>query len=318
MPDFALLLIVIGLFFLAQNVSATSDDRQIDLEKPIPLKLRYPIGETLHYRLLRNSDFFRMDGNKFGQHTVIAYFTRERIENTVEGQAQEKFTWEKFGFGESMNPKQPIQLSYLEEAEGFSLTCSVADEDLITKFDFSSLPRTLLGMWFMIMSWDAVTFDGAVRPQNFYDFPESAPLGSEFTNRRGSYDFPFEYPPLVTNSKYTFSGKNHSKLIGVGIENGTSCAIIEFSYAENIITMNLDLSTAKVSNRGLEHIWGKTYISLDDGRIVKGILTAPVAQVQDLFLLGQEIPQHLEYLIIQRLELELMSPEVFKKQISKD
>jgi hypothetical protein len=313
-----ILLIFIFVCLFVSNVAATSEDLQIDLGKPISLKLRYPIEETLHYRMLRHSDFFRMDGSKFGEHTVIAYFTRTRIENAADGKVQENFTWAKFGFGESFIPNQPIQLSYLKEAEGFSLTCSVTDEDLITKFDFSSLPRTLLGVWFMIMSWDAVTFDGAVRPQNYYDFPESALLGSEFVNMRGSYDFLFEYPPLVTNSKYTFSGKNQAKIIGVGIEKGMPCVIVEFSHSENIIAMNLDLGAAKMSNRGLEHIWGKTYVSLDDGRIVKGVLTAPVSQVQDLFVLGQEKPQHLEYLIIQRLELELMSQEAFKKQISKD
>ena len=314
MFEFILILVIICLCFSAPNAVAISNDHQIDLETPISLKLRYPIGETLHYRLLRHSDFYRMDGNKFGEHTAIAYFTRTRIENSEDGQVQEKFTWEKFGFGQSMSPNLPIRLDYLKEAEGFSLTCSVTDEDLITKFDFSSLPRTLLGMWFMIMSWDAVTFDGAVRPQNHYDFPESAPIGSEFTNMRGSYDFPFEYPPLVTNSKYTFSGKNHAKIIGVGIEKGMPCVIVEFSHSENIITMNLELNTAKVSNRGLEHIWGKTYVSLDDGRIVKGILTAPVAQVQDMSVPGQGKPQHLEYLIIQRLELELMPPEHSKSR----
>ena len=318
MTEFVLVCLIILLCVPLPNVMAISNDSQIDLDKPIPLKLRYPVGETLYYRLLRHSEFFRMEGKKFGEHKVIAYFTRKRIEDSEDGHVQEKFTWVKFGFGESHSSTQPIRLSYLKEAEGFSLTCSVTDEDLITKFDFSALPRTLLGMWFMIMSWDAVTFDGAVRPQKFYDFPDSAPLGSVFRNTRGSYDFPFEYAPLVANSKYTFSGKNQAKIIGVGIEKGTPCVIIEFSHSENVITMNLDMKTARVSNRGLEHIWGKTYVSLDDGRIVKGVLTAPVAQTQDLFMPGQEKPQHLEYLTIQRLELELMSPEVFKKHVTKD
>jgi hypothetical protein len=315
---FVLVFSIVWLCVPAAKGVAISNDSQIDLAKSIPLKLRYPIGETLFYRLERRSEFFRMKRPKSGEHKAIAYFIRKRIENSKDGLIQEKFTWMKFGFGESHTPTQPVRLSYLKEAEGFSLTCSVTDEDLITRFDFSSLPRTVLGMWFMIMSWDAVTFDGAVRPQKHYDFPERAPLGSVFTNTRGAYDFSFEYPPLVTNSKYTFSGKNHAKIIGVGIEKETPCAIIEFRHSENVITMNLDLKTATVSNRGLEHICGQSYVSLDDGRIVKGILTAPVAQIQDFSLAGQEKPQHLEYLVIQRLELDLMSPEEFKKQISKD
>lgn len=318
MPDFILFSIIICLCIPVTGAVLISGEHQIDLGEPIPLKLRYPVGETLYYRLLRHSDFFRMEGTKFGEHTVIAYFTRTRIENARDGQIREKFTWKKFGFGESINPSEPVKLSYLKEAEGFSLICSVADEDLITKFDFSSLPRTMLGMWFMIMSWDAVTFDSAVRPQNHYEFPDSACIGAEFKNTRGSYDFPFEYPPLVANSKYTFSDKNHSKIIGVGVEKETLCAIIEFSYSENRITLNMDLNFGKMETQSLEHFFGKTYVSLKDGRIVKGDLTAPVAQVQDWHVPGQEKLQHLTLLIMQRLEMELLSPEIFKKEISKD
>lgn len=306
------------IFFWIIPASArvvVNDEHQVDLGKSIPLKLRYPVGETLHYRIRRHSDFFRLSGTKFGEHTVVAYFTRARLENSSGGQVREKLTWKKFGFGESFDPKKPVKLSYLKEAEGFSLTCSVEDEDLINKFDFSSLPRSILGMWFMIMSWDAVTFDAPVRPQNHYDFPDSAPIGSEFQNTRGSYDFQFQYPPLLTDSKYTFGGKNHSKIIGVGIEQGIPCAIIEFSNGENFININMDLETAQMTNRSLEYFWGKTYISLEDGRIVKGDLIAPVCQVQDMRILGQDEPRHLEYFALQKLELELLSQETFKKEI---
>ena len=291
---------------------------QIDLKKPIPLKLRYPIGKIFHYRLNRHSDIFRMDGKKFGEQRAVAYFTRQRIENTEYGQIQEKFTWKKFGFGESFDSSQSIKLSYLEEAEGFMLTFCTADEDLITKFDFSSLPRTLPGMWFMIMSWDAVTFDGAVRPQDHYNFPDQACIGTEFRNSRGPYVFPFAYPPLVTDSAYSFSGNCHAKIIGVGIVKETPCAIIEFSHAENRISMNMDLNTLKMKTRSLEHFFGKTYVSLEDGSIVKGVLTAPVAQVQDLHISRQKNQQHLRLHIMQRLEMDLLSSEIFTKEISKD
>jgi len=296
----------------------TNYEHHIDLKKQIPLKMRYPVGEILHYRLIRHSDFFRVSGTKFGEHKAVAYFTRTRIENDSGGRTREKFTWKKFAFGESFNPNEPQKLSYLKEADGFSLTCSVEDEDLITKLDFSSLPRTLLGMWFMIMSWDAVTFDSAVRPQNYYDFPDSALIGSEFRNTRGSYDFHFKYLPFMADSKYTFSGKNHSKIIGVSIEKGTPCAIIEFSNSENMINIKIDLNTTQMASRSLEHFWGKTYISLKDGRILKGDLIAPVSQVQDMFIRGQDEHQHLEYFVLQRLELELLSADKFEQEISEE
>jgi hypothetical protein len=317
-PDIILFSIIICLCILVIRADAVIVEYQIDLEKPIPLKLRYPIGKALHYRLIRHSDIFLMDGNKSGEQNAVAYFTRKRVGNTREGQIQEKFTWEKFGSGESFDLNQPVKLTYLEEAEGFTLTCCMTDEDLLTQFDFSSLPRTLPGMWFMIMSWDAVTFDGAVRPQNHYDFPDTACIGTEFQNRRGPYDFPFAYPPLIADSLYTFSGKNHAKIIGLGMVKKTPCAIIEFSHAENRIIMNMNLNTMKMKIRSLEHFFGKTYLSLEDGSIVKGVLTAPVAQVQDVHMPGQENQQHRNLLIMQRLEMELLSAEEFNKEISKN
>lgn len=312
MPDFIFFSAIICLSITVMGSVQTSNEHQMDLREPVPLQLRYPVGKIFHYRLRRHSDIFRMDGTKFGAQRAVAYFTRQRIENTKDGQIQEKFTWEKFGAGESFDPDQPLKLIYLKEAEGFTLTCCIMDEDLITRFDFSSLPRTIPGMWFMVMSWDAVTFDGAVRPQNHYDFPDSACIGEEFKNTRGSYVFPFEYPPFVANSKYTFSGKNHAKIIGVGTVKETPCAIIEFSHAENRIIMNMHLNTLKMETRSLEHFFGKTYLSLEDGSIVKGVLTAPVSQVQNLHIPGQEKQQRQTLFIMQRLEMDLLSPETFR------
>ena len=296
-------------------VSGTNMDR-ISLREPIPLKLRYSVGETLYYRLLRHSDLFQMDGSKFGEHKAVAYYTRTRLENDSLGRVTERFTWKRFGFGQSLTPDKPAEISYLEEAKNFSLVCSVQDEDILSKFDFSGLPRTIVGMWFMIMSWDAITFDGPVRPQKYFSFPDSAQIGTEVKSTRGAHDFEFDFSPILTDSRYTFSGKGCSKVMGVCMVKDTPCAIIEFSDSENVILMNVDLAQVKVKSRGFEHFWGKTYLSLEDGSILKGELLAPVANIQDIQMPGQEEPSHTEYFILQRLELEMLSPEEFEREVA--
>ncbi len=293
-------------------------EQGISLKTPLPLEPRYKVGEALRYRLLRCSTFFRMDGTKFGENKAIAYFTRTRLQDDAGGRIREKFTWKRFGFGQSMNPNEPVKMSFLKEVEGFSLTCSVQDEDLLTKFDFTGLPRTIEGMWFMIMSWDAVTFDGPVRAQEHFDVPDSAPIGTEFRNVRGAYDFAFEYSPLVTNSKYTFSGKNQSKILGVSIMEDTPCVIIGFSASENMIRMNMHFAPVQIETCGFEHFWGRTYLSLEDGRILRGELVAPVAHVQDMQMQGQSELEHMEFFALQKLELELLSPEEFESEIAKN
>ncbi|KPJ59220.1 MAG: hypothetical protein AMJ46_11990 [Latescibacteria bacterium DG_63] len=289
----------------------------ISLRDPVPLNLRYEIGETIHYRLLRHSTLFQMDGTKFGEQKALAYFIRTRLENDSLGRAQEQFTWKGFGFGQSLNPNDPAKLSRLEEAEGFSLVCSVQDQDVITRFDFSSLPRTLEGVWFMIMSWDALTFDGPVRSQEDFGFPDEALIETEVRSTRKPHEFQFKYPPLVTESSYSFSGNMRSRVLGVGIVKNVPCAVIEFSDSGNIIAMNLQLDPVSVKNKGFEHFWGKTYLSLEDGRVLKGELIAPVTQVQDIQMPGQDKPQHAEYFVLQRLELEMLSPDEFDMELKK-
>lgn len=290
---------------------------RVSLREPLPLKPRYEVGETLHYRLLRHTTFFKMDGTRFGEHRALAHFTRTRLEDDGRGRIRERFTWKSFCFGQSMVPDKPAAVSYLEEAENFSLTCSVQDENAISKFDFSTLPGTLKGMWFMIMSWDAVTFDGLVRPQDHFPFPDEALIGTEIHGTRGAYDFEFEYPPIVTDSRYSFSGRSGSRVLGVGMIDDIPCAIVEFSGSENVVVMNMEFTPVSIKSLGFEHLWGKTYLSLEDGRILRGELVAPVTQVQDITMPGRNEPEHAEFLAMQRLELELLSRGEFESEVAK-
>ena len=311
-----LILVLVALFLMVLlGLCANGNESKIHLRKPLPLKLRYKVGETLHYRLIRQNINFKMDGTKFGELKAIAYYTRTRIKNDSEGRVREKFTWKSFAVGQTMTANQPVKLSYLKEAENFSFIISVQDEDALSKLDFSELPRTIEGLWFMIMTWDALTFDGLTRPSPYFKFPDSALLGTVIKSTRGPYDFLFEYPPLVTNSKYHFSGKNYSKILGISIVKNIPCVIIEFSNSENIILMNLNLKPVEIKSKGFEHFWGKTYLSLKDGRIVKGELIAPVTMVQDIKMPGQERPNHVEFFTLQKLELEMLTPDVFNFEV---
>lgn len=291
-------------------------EASFSLRESVPLALRYDIGEILYYRLVRRTTLFRVDGSRFGEQKALGYFTRTRLENDSRGRVRERFLWRGFAFGQSMNPNEPAQLSCLKEAEYFSFVCSVQDEDLLEMLDFSSLPRSIEGFWFTIMAWDAVTFDGPVRAQEHYPFPDEALLGTETVGTREAYDFEFEYPPLVTDSKYVFSGKHRSKLIGLCALGDLPCAVVEFSYSENSIVMNFDMASVQLNVKGFEHIWGKSYLSLKDGRIVRGELVAPVLQVQNMRFPGESQVRKMELLSLQRLELDVLSPEAFESEVA--
>jgi hypothetical protein len=305
------------LLFVPVNAALSGGGGELTapLREPLPLALRYDVGETIHYRLLRHSIFFHMDGAKFGEHKALAHFTRTRLDDDAAGKVQERFTWKSFSVGQSMSPGEALTMKYLPEAEDFSITCSVQDESLLEKFDFSALPRTLEGMWFMIMSWDAVTFDGPVRRQDGFEFPDAAPIGTTVRCTGGAHEFEFEYPPIVTDSRYEFSGNMEATVLGVGVVKSIPCAIVQFSDAENRIRMNLDLGAMQSSSKGFEHFWGRTYLSLGDGRIVRGELAAPVAHVQDMSMEGLDEPMHNEFMVVQRLYLDMLSPDEFAGEV---
>jgi hypothetical protein len=54
---------------------------------------------------------------------------------------------------------------------------------------------------------------------------------------------------------------------------------------------------------------------LEDGRIVKGELVAPVVQAQDMRLQTQSEPKRTELLSLQRLDLEMLDPDDFEMQV---
>lgn len=83
------------------------------------------------------------------------------------------------------------------------------------------------------------------------------------------------------------------------------------------IGLSLHLDPAILENKAFEHFWGKTYLSLKDGRIVKGELHVPTAMIHDLWMADQEQPQHAEYFTLQKLELDLLTSEEFFAEMKK-
>jgi len=305
------------LFFPLPESSAQSPEQdKLALPEVLPLKLRYKVGETLHYRLTRLNKNFRMDGTKFGEMRVVTYFTRTRLPDDEEGRVQEKFLWKRFEFGQSMT-SAPAKLAEFKGGEGFSLVYSVNDGDAIYKLDFSSLPRTFEGLFFMILTWDAVTFDGLTRPTQYLSVPDTAPIGAEFKETREAPDLIFSYPPFVNESRYHFSGKGWIRVTGLSTIKEIPCAVVDSANLENRVEMNLSIQSLKIRTQGFEHFWAKTYLSLVDGRIVRGELVGPVAMIQDIQRLGREKPDHDEFLVIGYLDMDLLSEAEFSAELNK-
>jgi hypothetical protein len=315
-----LLISVLSIGVLLSSVpwglARSAEQHRVTLPEVVPLKLRYEVGETLFYRLTRLNNNFRMDGTKSGEMKVVTYFTRTRLPNDAEGRVQEKFVWKRFEFGQSMTAA-PAKLAEFKGGEGFSLVYSVNDADAIYKLDFSSLPRTFEGFIFMILTWDAVTFDGSTRPTQYLSIPDKAPIGAEFKETREAPDLTFSYPPFVNDSKYHFSGKGWTKVTGISTIKDIPCAVVESANLENRVEMNLSIQSLNIKIQGLEHFWTKTYLSLVDGRIVRGELVGPVAMIQDTQLPGREKPDHSEFLVIGYLDMDLLSEAEFNAELSR-
>jgi hypothetical protein len=315
---FLFLILFVGVLVLYNFLSSESniEEEKISVPEVLPLKLRYKVGETLYYCLVRENFNFKLDGRKSGGMKAVAYFTRTRLDDDNQGRVNEKFSWKGFWFGQTMTPG-PVKMKEFEAGENFSIIHSVNDDEALSKYDFSSLPRTMDGFFFMILTWDAVTFDGMIRPTKYLPIPDETRVGAEFKETREPHDFVFEYPPLVTDSKYTFSGKSWMKILGVTTVHDIPCVIIEFANLENRVLMNIHLKPMEMRIQGFEHFWGKTYLSLEDGRIIRGELVGPITMIQDLQMPGLEKPEHTEFFTMGYLEMDLLSEEEFKAALKK-
>jgi len=305
----ALVFFLLGFCVLAFTFFAETRVPEI-----VPLKLRYPVGTILHYRLVRHNASFKTDGTPSGGMDMHVLFTRTRLEDDLQGKIRERFVFDCFKFGQSMTAA-PVRMAEFKAARGFTMDFSVNESDGITKLDFSSLPRTLDGFFFMIMTWDAVTFDGMTRPTKTLLVPDAAPIGSKFEDLSGPYIFRFEYPPLVTDSKYTFSGKNEVKVLGAGRVKNIPCAIVEFMMAENTVDMNLHVKPMEVRTHGFEHFWGKTFLALEDGRVIRGELVGPVLLTIETMMPGKDTPDRSTTLAMGYLEMDLLTAEEFAREL---
>jgi len=295
---------------LAQSLESA----QVDLARPLPLKLAYPVGEILHYRLDRRALSYAVDGRRVGEVRSVAFFTRTRLPDHPELGVQEELAWDWFEHGQSLTDA-PAEPRPFEPAEGFTLVFHPNTADALERLDYSGVPATMDGFNFMIMTWDVFSFDGLARPNPHFPFPDSASVGEIVHETRGPHDFRFEFPPLVTDSRYSFSGQNRARILGVSTLGGEPSVIVEFSGAENPLEMTLNYGPFPIKVTGFEHLWGKSYLSLRDGRIVRGELAVHNTIVVQGPGVAEGEPLSLsEASNIGDIQLQLLSPEEYERQ----
>ena len=123
-------------FLLGFCVSAFTFFAETRVPEIVPLKLRYPVGTILHYRLARHNSNFKADGTPSGAMDMYALFTRTRLEDGPQGKIRERFVFDCFKFGQSMTAA-PVRMAEFKAARGFTMDYSVNESDGITKLDFS-------------------------------------------------------------------------------------------------------------------------------------------------------------------------------------
>ena len=311
---YAEILIVAVLFVdLAFGQSAVSSgDAQALVNSPLPLMPRYEQGRPLYDTLTRHDVIFTLEGAKTSEHKSVSHFIRTRGADGADGRIREQFRWASFRWGKTNGPDEVLKTREVKEAQGWTLEFSMADSDLPEAADFSDLQRDWGGFHFRIAVYDAITFDGMSRPTARLPLPEEAPIGAEVKATDGGRVFDFGFPPLFSKFEYTLGRKHSARILGVSLVDDVKCAIVEFSGPENKFESTLNLQGVEVAGHGFEHFWGKTYLALDDGRILKGELVGPVTQVLDILIPGQEQPRRQQQLIMQHVTLELVSEQEFR------
>jgi len=273
------------------------------------ISLRPEIGDISYYKLERINIFIDDKGEVNNNQKFIIYFTRECSDYET-GLPVEKYTFDRFYIGAN-RVLEEIEMKQVKTVEGFTFKSKLSDSEILEKIDYSSIPKTFESLMFMIMTWDVITFDGLTRTSEDLEIPKFIKIGDEFISKVSENFFKFDFEPILRESHYRFIGKDKSIFKGISIVNNEPAAIMFFMSEYNEISMDMNLMN--INQLGREFFYGNSYISLNDGKILKGELVSPVYFKQRM---GRgEDAQTSNFLVIQKLFLNLLSKSDYYNKI---
>ena len=256
------------------------------LEREYNLKPRFVEGQKRYYRLWMTIENFDDYGHVAGRSQWRGDL--ERVVTAVDssGRAEEKVTWKNVGFRSwLMNEGRYGPHQAASWADGFSYTFSLEDDYKDLNWDFSEIPKNMLGFVFV----------GAVQISAHaeYDFLRSSHHAKiENLRRIGEVmkdlpeegkTFDLDFPPVFTNSKLVRKNVRVG-FLGLTLVNGEPCALIDYQQGPQPFTWTMTMGPpfqpkpVTVNTVLISRQSGIFVVRLTDGSLVNGQFTERTQQ----------------------------------------
>jgi len=244
----------------------------VDLDADYDLFLREASGDVSYYKM--RTVYYH--GNSMGitrsKDELIASFEREAME-IEKGTYQVKFTWKGAKIGYQTKLREEVsKWNILPYAEGFSYRLDFENLDFPGQVDFSPIPSTLEGMKFMVNILDAHAQFDLLRTESAGGISRLKKTGDKISNPGAGASTAWDFNTFIQDSDFT-NGTYDTMFTGICMAEGKRCAVLEYINAESLIKSKTQATPKMtVEQEGTSNFWGRIFIDLDTGQLVKGDL----------------------------------------------
>lgn len=232
-------------------------------------------GQIDYYKVTRRLLYLNDAGQVTRRVELVGHFQRLVTTKQVAGSYAERIIWGNVWVRDSEQTPPAIGERTLSFADKFAYEDNFQQSFDPASLDLSALPRTQDGLWFAWLIWDTHRFDRLLSQE--LGLRELTQLGARSFRPSTGTSLTLEFKPLLEKSSYS-PGELQAQLSGLTRIDRVSCALVDFTVMGNAVELH-ERATAPADLRGTEHDWGQAAVSLTDGKIMYGKLTALLSLV---------------------------------------
>ena len=277
------LLIVMGFLF-GQEIPT-------DLAAEYDLSLRETSGDVSYYKMRTVYDHGNSMGITQSREELITSFKRKAVK-IEKGTYQVKFTWKEAKIGHQKRLQEKISnWKVLPFAAGFTYLLDFENLRFPSQIDFSPIPSTLQGMKFMVNILDAHAQFDLLRTESAGGISQIKKTGDKISNPGAGESTAWDFNTFIQDSDFT-NGEYETMFTGICMVKEKKCGVLEYINTESRIKNSAQVTPKMiVKQEGTSNFWGRIFIDLETGDLVKGDLYEYV--VMHATMPGQSQPMRL-------------------------
>jgi hypothetical protein len=291
MKKYLILFFIVIAALLVEAGVMFGQEKTIDLAAEYDLSLRETSGDVSYYKM--RTIYYH--GNSLGithsKDELISTFKREAV-NIENGTHLVRFSWKEAKIGHQAKLQdKTTNWKVLPYAAGFTYQLDFDNLDFPGQIDFSSIPSTLEGMKYMVNILDAHAQFDLLRTESAGGISQIKRTGDKISNPGAGESTAWDFNTFIQDSDFT-NGEYDTMFTGISMVDEKKCAVLEYVNTESRISNKTEVTPKiTVEQEGTSNFWGRIFIDLETGILVKGDLYEYV--VMHATIPGQNQPMRL-------------------------